>query len=207
MDLKKRLEEEVAAWSKACNRGDAARCIAIYAEDAKMLPPNQPLVRGKQAIKEFNQRMLDQVGGTISNGFVEFGGEGDLAYQVGTYTIADAKTPDQGKFVNIFRRPKVKKTSRKRKLCMGKSKLYTALIWTALWSILLVGPALASTWTLHWHWRPSSSPWEGQAKITLPEGDGPVTGSGTWQNQTHFFPPPGDFIYQRSSSYQGEGAE
>jgi ketosteroid isomerase-like protein len=76
----------------------------MYAEDAMMLPPNQPMVRGKQAIKAFNQRMLDQVGGTISNRIVEFSVEGDLAYQVGTYAIRDAKTPDEGKFVNIFRR-------------------------------------------------------------------------------------------------------
>jgi ketosteroid isomerase-like protein len=47
----------------------------MYADDAMMLPPNQPMVR-----------------------------EGDLAYQVGTYAIPDTKTPDQVKFVNIFRR-------------------------------------------------------------------------------------------------------
>jgi uncharacterized protein (TIGR02246 family) len=104
MDLKKALEEEIAAWTKAYNQGDAAGCTAVYAEDAMMLPPNQPMVRGKQAIKEFNQRMLDQVGGTISNRIVEASVEGDLAYQVGTYAITDTKTPDQGKFVNIFRR-------------------------------------------------------------------------------------------------------
>jgi ketosteroid isomerase-like protein len=104
MDIKKRLEEEVAARSKAYNQGDAAGCTAMYAEDAMMLPPNQPMVRGKQAIKEFNQGMLDQIGGTISNRIIESGLEGDLAYQVGTYVITDTKTPDQGKFVNIFRR-------------------------------------------------------------------------------------------------------
>ena len=103
MDIKKTLEEEVAAWTKAYNQGDAAGCTAMYAEDAMMLPPNQPMVRGKQAIKEFNQRMLDQVGGTISNRIIGFSVEGDLAYQVGTYAITDTKTPDQGKFVNIFR--------------------------------------------------------------------------------------------------------
>jgi uncharacterized protein (TIGR02246 family) len=104
MDISKMLEEEVTGWTKAYNKGDTAGCTAIYAEDAMMLPPNQPMVRGKQAIKEFNQRMLNQVGGSISNRIVEFSVEGDLAYQVGTYAITDTKTPDQGKFVNIFRR-------------------------------------------------------------------------------------------------------
>lgn len=103
MDLKKRLEEEVAAWTKAYNQSDSVGCTAIYAEDAMMLPPNQPMVRGKQAIKEVNQRILDQVGGTHSTRIIDFGVEGDLAYQVGTYAMTDTKTPDQGKFVNIFR--------------------------------------------------------------------------------------------------------
>jgi ketosteroid isomerase-like protein len=102
MDIKKKLEEEVAAWSKAYNQSDAAGCTAMYAEDAMMLPPNQTMARGKQAVKEFNQRMLDQVGGNISNRIIEFGVAGDLAYQVGTYAITDTKTPDEGKFVNIF---------------------------------------------------------------------------------------------------------
>lgn len=103
MNIKKRLEEEVVAWSKAYNQSDAVGCTALYAEDAMMLPPNQPMVRGKRAIKEFNQRMLDQVGGTHSMRIIEFGVEGDLAYQVGTFALTDTKTPDQGKFVNIFR--------------------------------------------------------------------------------------------------------
>jgi uncharacterized protein (TIGR02246 family) len=106
MDIKKKLEEEVAAWSKAYNQSDAAGCTAMYAEDAMMLPPNQTMARGKQAVKEFNQRMLDQVGGNISNRIIEFGVAGDLAYQVGTYAITDTKKPDEGKFVNIFRQQK-----------------------------------------------------------------------------------------------------
>ena len=96
MDIKKALEEEIAAWTNAYNQGDAAGCTAVYAEDAMMLPPNQPMVRGKQAIKEFNQRIIDQVGGTISNRIVAFSVEGDLAYQVGTYAIPDTQPPDQG---------------------------------------------------------------------------------------------------------------
>jgi len=37
MDIQKRLEEEVAAWAKAYNQGDAAGCTAMYADDAMML--------------------------------------------------------------------------------------------------------------------------------------------------------------------------
>jgi ketosteroid isomerase-like protein len=35
---------------------------------------------------------------------MEFGAGGDLAYQVATYAFKDTMSPDQGKFVEIFRR-------------------------------------------------------------------------------------------------------
>ena len=61
-------------------------------------------VRGKKGIKGLIQGWTDKIGGTISNPMLEFGVEGDLAYQVATYAFQDTNTPDQGKFVEIFRR-------------------------------------------------------------------------------------------------------
>ena len=47
---------------------------------------------------------IDNIGRTISNPLMEFGVEGDLAYHVATYAFKDTKSPDYGKFVEIFRR-------------------------------------------------------------------------------------------------------
>lgn len=64
---------------------------------------------------------------------------------------------------------------------MSKGKLIIALAWATLWPLLsFVNPILASTWTLEWDWRPPEGPWKGEAKVTLPKGDGPVHGAGTW---------------------------
>jgi ketosteroid isomerase-like protein len=104
MDVKKAIEDKNEALRIAYNRGDSAGCVAVFVEDAVMLPANQPIVRGKKAIKELIQDWIDNIGGTISNPMMEFGVEGDLAYQVATYAFKDTKTPDQGKFVEIFRR-------------------------------------------------------------------------------------------------------
>jgi ketosteroid isomerase-like protein len=62
------------------------------------------MLRGRQALQAFFQKYINQVGGTVSSQVLEWRVEGDLAYQMGTYTFADVKTPDQGKFVHIFRR-------------------------------------------------------------------------------------------------------
>ena len=100
MDIKKAIEDKNAAFNKAYNQGDAAVCV----NDVRMLPPNQPMLRGRKELEEFFQGLIGKVGGTTSNHTVEFGVDGDLAYQVGTFVIEDTKTPEQGKFVEILRR-------------------------------------------------------------------------------------------------------
>jgi hypothetical protein len=63
---------------------------------------------------------------------------------------------------------------------MSRGKLIVVFTWAALWLLLIGGNSIASTWTLEWDWRPSEGPWTGEAKVTLPEGDGLVHGAGTW---------------------------
>jgi ketosteroid isomerase-like protein len=104
MDVKQAIEYKNTSLRNAYNRGDAAGCAAVFTEDALFLPPNQPLLRGKKAIQELIQGWIDHIGGTMNNPMTEFGDAGDLAFQVATYAFQDTMTPDQGKFVEIFRR-------------------------------------------------------------------------------------------------------
>ncbi|WP_419911279.1 YybH family protein [Hoeflea sp.] len=103
--MKEILEDFDAAYNEAFNRGDAEGCAAFFTEDVKLLPPDQPMIRGRQAfIDIYKDRMKQNSGGTHTNALVEYGVEGDMAYQIGTYAIADADPPEQGKFVNILKR-------------------------------------------------------------------------------------------------------
>ncbi len=105
MDMKKILEDFDDAYNEAFNRGDAAGCAAFFTDDVMLLPPDQPMIRGKKAFVEaYQSRMKENSGGTHSNALVEYGVEGDLAYQVGTFAITDTDPPEQGKFVNILKR-------------------------------------------------------------------------------------------------------
>jgi uncharacterized protein (TIGR02246 family) len=106
MDAKQGIEGKNATLRNAYNRGDSAGCAGVFLEDAVMLPPGQPMVRGREAIRGLIQGWIDNIGGTMSNPMKEFGVEGDLAYQVATYAFEDTKAPDHGKFVEIFRRQK-----------------------------------------------------------------------------------------------------
>lgn len=104
MDMKKFLEDFDAAYNEAFNRGDAAGCAAFFSEDVILMAPDQPMTRGKKAFEEtYLSRMEQSTGATHSNELVEYGVEGDLAYQIGTYAVTGTNPPEQGKFLNILR--------------------------------------------------------------------------------------------------------
>ena len=105
MDMKKFLEDFDDAYNQAFNRGDAEGCAAFFTDDVILLAPGQPMTRGKQAFLDtYRSRMRDSGGGTHSNELVEFGVEGDLAYQVGSFAVTGATPSEQGSFVNVLKR-------------------------------------------------------------------------------------------------------
>lgn len=105
MDMKKILEDFDAAYNEAFDRGDAAGCAAFFTEDVILMPPGEPMTRGRQAFEDtYRDRMTKATGGTHKNSLVEYGVEGDMAYQVGTYAIEGANPPEKGKFLNVLKR-------------------------------------------------------------------------------------------------------
>jgi len=106
--------EDVAAIQAASRaRVEAARgsdweaLSALYARDAVLLPPNQPPLQGRDAIREWYASQPPVR--TIDFATVEIAGRGDLAYVHGTYRQstgpADAEpVHDTGKYVSIHRR-------------------------------------------------------------------------------------------------------
>lgn len=105
MDLKKILEEFDAAYNEAFDQGDAAGWAAFFTEDVLLMSPGEPMMRGRDAfIEAYRARMKESSGGTHSNRLVEYGADGDLAYQVGTFTVSGSAHAEQGKFLNILKR-------------------------------------------------------------------------------------------------------
>ncbi len=50
--LKKEIQEQETAWANADNAGDINALTAFYADDAKSLANNKPLLEGNAAIKK-----------------------------------------------------------------------------------------------------------------------------------------------------------
>ena len=105
MDMKKILEDFDAAYNEAFNRGDAAGCAAFSTEDVILMSPGEPMTRGRKAFEEtYDSRMDKTSNGTHTNELVEYGVDGDLAYQIGTYAVTGGSSDEQGKFLNVLKR-------------------------------------------------------------------------------------------------------
>ena len=104
MGTRQAIEEINAEFIDAFNRGDAAATTTGYIEDCVVLVPNEPTVRGRQAVETLFKGMIEEIGGTASLEIVEVADAGDLAYQWATYTLEGREVSDAGQLVEVYNR-------------------------------------------------------------------------------------------------------
>lgn len=105
MDMKRMLEDFDNAYNEAFNRGDAAGCAAFFTEDVILMAPGEPMTRGRQEFEDiYRSRMAQSTGGTHTNELLQYGVDGDLAYQVGKFAVTGSEPGEQGYFVNVLKR-------------------------------------------------------------------------------------------------------
>lgn len=107
-EIRKAIEEGITKWVEAFNRGDVTGVVAIYADDALLLPPNGEIVQGKQGVQEFWSAAL-QVLKDVALTTVEIGGSGNTGYRIGKYTLTvqpEGQEPkmESGKYVEVWKR-------------------------------------------------------------------------------------------------------
>ena len=77
-----------------------------YAEDVLILPSNQPEVRGKQALRQWQDAYPPVVGSQMR--FVEIDGRGDMAFVRGEYTVTalleTGEMTDTGRFLWMLKK-------------------------------------------------------------------------------------------------------
>ncbi len=103
------IRERNEAFVKAFNAKDVGQVLGIYAENSVFMPPNQPVIRGKDALKTFYDDLLQAGATDLRLNVGEVSGHGPLAYQSGTYEMEmkpakGAATHDRGKFLFVLRR-------------------------------------------------------------------------------------------------------
>ena len=75
------------AYIAAETAGDAAAVAALYAEDAVLMPANEPAVSGRAGIQEHLQRDYATMTAELTATSRETKVAGDIAYDAGTHTI------------------------------------------------------------------------------------------------------------------------
>lgn len=81
------IEAQNKKLMAAVKNEDAAALAALYTPDATVMPPNHEMVKGRKAIEamwEANFKMADF---DLKLTIVEADGNGDLAYEVGTFSM------------------------------------------------------------------------------------------------------------------------
>jgi uncharacterized protein (TIGR02246 family) len=103
------IRAQTRAWEKAYNGGDPQGVAAPYADDALLLPPGAPGVRGRAAIRAFFEKDIgDAKAAGVTFAIVyptEVGVAGNMGWESGTYkALVKGAVVEAGKFLSVSRK-------------------------------------------------------------------------------------------------------
>lgn len=98
------IRKNAAELSAAFNDKNIDKVLGFYAENSVFMPPNAPMLRGRDPLKSFYGGMIDQGANSLELEPDEVAGHGPIAYESGTYRIAYANGGrDRGKYLLVLR--------------------------------------------------------------------------------------------------------
>ena len=103
------IRERTDAFVKAFNEKNVDKVLGVYAENSVFMPPNQPIIRGKDALRTFYDDQLKSGATNLRLNIGEVSGHGPLAYESGSYEMevkpgSGAASRDRGKYLFLLRR-------------------------------------------------------------------------------------------------------
>ena len=101
------IRASTAAWVTAYNAGDADKIVALYADDAILMPPDAPAATGHEAMKKYltaDMAASKAAGVSFVLDADASGVSGDLAWHSGTFHVADASGASvaTGKYAEVW---------------------------------------------------------------------------------------------------------
>lgn len=104
------IEAVSAARAEAFNERDAAGIAVHFAEDGLLMPPASEVLRGREAVQAYYQKIFDEFETDLKSGYLEVEVSGDLAYGRGFATVRltplDGGEPVEStaKYLNVLER-------------------------------------------------------------------------------------------------------
>jgi uncharacterized protein (TIGR02246 family) len=108
----KAIKDTEAAWNQAFSAKDAEKTVRFYTDDACLLSANEPVVCGRDGIKQALGPLLADANFSLhfESVKVDVAKSGEIAYSQGTYTmtLTDPGTKksvtDKGKYLTVFKK-------------------------------------------------------------------------------------------------------
>jgi ketosteroid isomerase-like protein len=101
--IRAEIEQMEAAYANAANEKNAQPILDYYADDAIRLPDGKPMIRGKDAIREYVQaNMADTTASTQAFQVLEIFADGNLAVEIGSWVEKSEGEEETGKYVSVF---------------------------------------------------------------------------------------------------------
>jgi ketosteroid isomerase-like protein len=99
------IRKNAADLSAAFNQKQVDRIVALYADNSVFMPPNAPLLRGRDPLKSFYSSLIENGATDLQLEPDEVSGHGPIAYESGTYTLSHANgaSRDRGKYLLVLR--------------------------------------------------------------------------------------------------------
>jgi uncharacterized protein (TIGR02246 family) len=94
------------AWEQAFTRHDLAACVALFTDDAEILPQHGPKVTGKKDIEAFLQDSMNQRVSYDTDTQMTIVRD-DLAVEEGRYVVRNVRRGldvEEGKYLHVWRR-------------------------------------------------------------------------------------------------------
>jgi len=89
--------------AEAFNARDIDRILSLYADNSVFMPPNAPLLRGREPLKSFYSEFFTRGATDLKLEPEDVAGQGPIGYQSGSYSMMVGPGRDRGKYLFIFR--------------------------------------------------------------------------------------------------------
>jgi len=99
------IRQQHDAFVAAFNGKDIAKILDMYAENSVFMPPNEPIIRGKDALRHFYENLVTRQGASdLKMDISEVAGHGTLSNQSRTYEMKRGPGRDRGKYLFVIRK-------------------------------------------------------------------------------------------------------
>ena len=98
------IRKNSSEFAAAFNAKQVDKVLDFYAENSVFMPPNAPLMRGREPLKSFYTNLLEKGATNLSLEPAEVSGFGPIAFESGTYSVSyDKGGRDRGKYLRVLR--------------------------------------------------------------------------------------------------------